>query len=291
MTAKLERLKEREAEQKALQEQLQKSGEKQISTVDEDAKLLKKRGKTVGGYNVQVAVDDRHKLIVAQEVTQDGNDTQLLAPMMQSAQEAMQCEKLSGVADAGYFSGEQLKQCEEQSMTVYVAIPQPPKGREGRFGREEFRYDADEDIYVCPQNQKLILAGSCRDKDKLYLTYRSDTATCSRREKSKQCLSKTAGYHRIKRWEHEDVVERHRQRMADNPGMMRERSALVEHPFGTLKRWAGMDHFLMRGLQKCRGEFSLMSLSYNFKRVLNIVGVEALMSNCALNPRSESNYA
>ena len=124
--------------------------------------------------------------------TQDGNDTQQLVPMMQSAQEAMQCKQISGVADTGYYNGEQLKQCDVQSMTVYVAMPEPPKGRQGRFGRAVFRYEADADVYVCPANEKLRRAGSCRKQGKFYLTYRSDTATCSRCEKAKQCLSKSA---------------------------------------------------------------------------------------------------
>ena len=232
-------------------------------------------------------MDDKHQLIVAEEVTQDGNDTEQLASMMRAAKETTESEELSGVADSGYYSGEQLKQCEEESMTVYVAIPKQSKriGREGRFGTEDFGYEADQDVYVCPAGQKLARAGTSSKRGRRYHTYRSDTATCSRCELSAKCLPKSRGYRRILRWEHEDVVDRLRQRMAKNPGLMRVRGALVEHPFGTLKRGAGMDHFLMRGLHKCRGEFSLMCLGYNFRRVLNIVGIEALMSYCAWNPQ------
>ncbi len=288
LLAKLERMQKREEELKLLQEKLEQSGEKQISTVDEDARLMTKKGVTTGGYNVQLAVDEKQKLIVAQEVTQDGNDTQQLAPMLRAAKDATGSEELCGLADKGYFSGEQLKQCEEQSLTVYVPIPKQPnrRGRDGRFGSDDFRYDKDADLYVCPAEQQLVRAGSATNSGRRYHTYRSDVATCSRCELSTQCLSESACYRRLQRWEHEDVVDRHRQRMADSEGKMRTRGALVEHPFGTLKRWAGMDHFLMRGLAKCRGEFSLMTLSYNFKRVLNIVGIEAMMSYCALNQQT-----
>ena len=223
---------------------------------------------------------------MAQEVTQDGNDTQQLAPMMRAAKAATESEELCVLADKGYYNTEQLKQCEDESTTVYVPIPKQSqrRGKDGRFGTEDFRYDAEQDVYVCPANQKLARTGGLSHKgDRRYHIYGSDAAICSRCEQSPKCLPKNRGSRRIQRWEHEDVVDRHRQRMAENPGMMRLRGALVEHPFGTLKRWAGMDHFLMRGLAKCRGEFSLMTLSYNFKRVLNIVGVEALMSSCALN--------
>ena len=168
---------------------MEQSGEKQISTVDADARLMTKRGKTTGGYNTQLAVDDQHKLIVAQEVTQDGNDSQQLAPMMREAKDAMESEELTVLADAGYYNSEQLKQCEEESATVYVPIPKQSKrrGKDGRFGSEDFRYDANEDVYVCPANQKLVRSGGLSHKQgRGDHSYRSDTAVCGQCELSKK---------------------------------------------------------------------------------------------------------
>lgn len=124
---KIKRLQEKQAEKQTLQQKLKDSGKSQISTVDEDARLLSKRGQTTGGYNVQIAVDSKHKLIVAEEVTQDGNDTAQLSPMLEKAQKILQSDNLTGLADSGYFDGSQIKTCEENNITVYVAVPDKSK--------------------------------------------------------------------------------------------------------------------------------------------------------------------
>ena len=273
---------------KALQERMQASGESQISEVDADARLLRKGDKTVGGYNCQIAVDDKHKLIVAVDVVQDGNDTRQLEPMMTQSRAATGSAQLSGLADAGYFSGEQLKSCEAQGMEVYLPIPKQAcrKGTGGRFGSDDFRYDAQDDTVVCPAGQRLVRSGSDSNKGKLYFNYRTTAAVCRECSLSGRCLAKRESSRRVRRWEHADVIDRHRQKMRTSAQLMRRRGALVEHPFGTIKRWAGMDHFLMRGLVKCRGEFSLMTLSYNFKRVVNVLGGAAFTEYCRHKQRS-----
>ena len=241
---------------KALQERMEASGESQISEVDADARLLRKGDKTVGGYNCQIAVDGKHKLIVAVDVVQDGNDTRQLDPMMTQSRAATGSAGLSGLADAGYFSGEQLKSCEAQGMEVYLPIPKHAchKGKGGRFGSDDFRYDAQDDTVVCPAGQRLVRSGSDSNKGKLYFNYRTTAAVCRECSLSGRCLAKRESRRRVQRWEHADVIDRHRQKMRASAQLMRRRGALVEHPFGTIKRWAGMDHFLMRGLVKCRVE-------------------------------------
>ena len=287
LAAKIEALVEKQNHKKALQERLQESGESQVSEVDADARLLSKSGKTVGGYNCQIAVDDKHKLIVAEDVVQDRNDTSQLEPMMTKASEATGSERLIGLADGGYFSGAQLKWCEEKGMKAYVPIPKQParKGKDGRFDSDDFRYDAQDDTYVCPAGQRLVRGGTSRNKGKLYLIYSSTTAVCRDCPLADRCVPKSKPTRRVLRWEHEDVIDRHREKMSAGASLMRSRGALVEHPFGTLKRWAGMDHFLMRGHGKCRGEFSLMTLSYNFKRVVSVLGEAAFAEYCLQKPR------
>lgn len=284
---KLERLRNKQAEKNALLQQLKDSGDKQISTVDPDARLLSKRGQTVAGYNVQIVVDDKHKLIVAEEVTQDGNDVHQLAPMLAKAQDLLQAENLTGLADSGYYEGNQLKTCEEQNIIVYVAIPDKSKAiaAKGRLTREQFCYDREHDCYRCPQGNSLIASGKPHQKNGKWLTcYKSKASECSQCPLREQCLGEKAAIKQIQRWEHEAVIERHQQRMKQKPGIMKKRGALAEHPFGVLKHRAGMNHFLMRGLEKCRGEFSLMVLGYNFTRLLNILGVDALRDYCARRP-------
>ena len=284
LNEKLLILKEKQAQKKALQQCLKDSGNKQISTVDKDARLLTKRGQTIGGYNVQIAVDSQHKLIVAEDVTQDGNDTQLLVPMLEKAQAIIDSESLIGLGDSGYYNGSQLKACEDQKITVYVAIPDKSKkiGQQKRFTREQFIYDAEQDCYHCPQGEVLNRYGKKphRMNDKNLTRYKSKVSVCNQCPLREQCLTEKAKVKQIERWEHEAVVERHQERMKQNPQKMRTRGALVEHPFGTLKHRAGIHHFLMRGLKKCRGEFSLMVLGYNFTRVLNILGSDCLRDYC-----------
>ena len=283
LVEKLRLLEERQAAKKAQQQALKDSGEKQVSHVDKDARMLSKRGHTIAGYNVQIAVDSEHKLIVAEEVTQDGNDTQQLAPMLEQAQAILDSEDLTGLADSGYYEGHQLKRCEEQDMTVYVAIPDKSKktAKEKRFTRECFQYDDERDVYHCPQGKPLRPCGKPHQKNNKWLTrYVSKVSDCKDCPVRGQCLTQKARVKQLQRWEHEAVVERHQQRMQGQSQMMRKRGAIVEHPIGTLKHRAGMHHFLMRGLEKCRGEFSLMVLSYNFTRVLNILGTDFIREYC-----------
>ena len=197
---KLRLLKEKQAQKQALQQQLKDSGNKQISTVDKDARLLTKRGQTVAGYNVQIAVDSQHKLIVAEDVTQAGNDTQLLAPMLEKAQAIVEAENLTGLADSGYYNGTQLKACEDQNISVYVAIPDKSKkiAQQQRFTREQFQYDHEQDCYHCPQGKPLKRCGKPRQvNDKTYIIYKSKRSVCNQCPLREQCLSQKSMFRRI----------------------------------------------------------------------------------------------
>ncbi|MGH8498222.1 MAG: transposase [Methylococcales bacterium] len=203
---------------------------------------------------------------MAEDLTQDGNDLHQLAPMLDKAQEILQSEHLTGLADSGYYEGNQLKACEEKNITVYVAIPDKSQvlAEQGRFTRDEFNYDAEHDCYICPQEQRLTRTGKPHKKNNNGLIrYQSKACDCRACPLRAQCLTEPAKVKQIQRWEEEAVIERHRKRMQQNPGTMKQRAAPAEHPFGVLKQRAGMSHFLMRGLEKCRGEFSLMVLAYN----------------------------
>lgn len=281
--AKIAALKERQATKKALQKRLHDNGGKQLSTVDPDARLLSKRGQTIAGYNVQIAVDAKHKLIVAEAVTQDGNDTGQLMPMLDKARDILGPTALTVLADSGYYEGNQIKQCEDQHVTAYVAIPDKSKGikAQGRHTRDKFNFNAETGVYICPQGMPLTRHGTPHwINNKSYTRYKSKASACKQCPVRSQCLTDKATTKQLMRWEHEDVAERHQARMQNSKGIMRRRGTLVEHPFGTLKRRAGWDHFLMRGLLKSKGEFSLMVLGYNFTRVLNILGVDRLRDYC-----------
>jgi transposase len=264
---------------------LDESGETQLSRTDADARLLAKSSQTVAGYNVQIAVDDKHKLIVASEVVNDGNDTGQLHKMAKAAKEELGAETLTALADSGYYNGNGLKACEEDGIVAYVpqAMRTARLEAQGRMSHEEFVYDAEANVYRCPaglllrpmDGRKINTGGRVEIR---YVSRKSDCTACALRSR---CLSARTPTRTIYRWEHEDVLERHRARMKDADAQMRRRAELAEHPFGTLKCRAGYRHFLVRGFDKVRGEWSLMALCYNFTRVLSILGLEGFAAYLA----------
>jgi transposase len=280
---KLEQLRQRQQKRQEQLAQLEASGDTQLAEVDADARLLSKRGCTVAGYNVQVAVDSKHSLIVVAEAVQDGNDGQQLAPMSQAAKAELEVERLITTQDVGYFNAQQIKECEEQGITPYV--PEPDKHSQarkaGRFTRDNFNYDAKANAYRCPQGQELKFSTNQRKGKKTMYLYRSSLPVCATCPLKQQCLPKRTPYRTISRWEHEALNEAHRERMTkEGPEKMRQRAAICEHVFGTLKQWCGWTHFLLRGLAKVRAELGLLMLAYNFKRMLKIVGLAAFRAYC-----------
>lgn len=260
---------------------LEATDETQLSRTDADARLLSKSGQRVAGYNVQIAVDDKHALIVASEVVNDGNDTGQLDKMATAAKAALGVETLQVVADAGYYNGPALKGCEEQDIVAYV--PQPERdsrlAAQGRFTHEEFVYDGETDSYRCPAAERLLRTKKPRKNgDRVEIRYVSRKAVCDACPLRLRCVTDKQPTREILRWEDEEVIERHRARMQNANDMMRRRKALVEHPFGTLKCRAGYRHFLVRGFAKVRGEWSLMALCYNFTRLLSILGFDGFMA-------------
>ena len=269
---------------------LEASGETQLSLTDPDARHLVKSGQGVAGYNVQVAVDDKHKLIIASEVVNDSSDVGQLHAMAKAAKEALDAEALQVLADEGYYSSTELKACEDDGIKAYVPVPKGNRQieKKGRFSLKDFSYDPAADAYRCPAGEPLRpMEGRWENTSgRTEIRYASSAKTCKACPLKARCLSPTASRRTIGRWEHEDVLERHRARMRDASELMRRRSGIVEHPFGTLKCRAGYRHFLVRGLDKVRGEWSLMALCYNFTRVLNILGFEAFVTSMAKAFRS-----
>jgi transposase len=275
---------------------LEESGQTQLSRTDPDARLLSKNGQVVSGYNVQIAVDDKHKLIVASEVVNDGNDTGQLHAIAVEAKQNLNVETLQATADVGYYNGETLRSCEADGIVAYV--PEADKNnrlaKQGRFTLKDFVYDAEQNLYRCPGAAELRpMQGRTQDAGgKWHVRYSALQSVCSRCSLRSRCLTDKARRRELLRWEHQEVIDRHRLRMAQPEAetMMRRRSALAEHPFGTLKCRAGYRHFLLRGFDKVRGEWSLMALCYNFSRVLSILGIDRFLACLAKNCRQIANW-
>jgi transposase len=266
-------------------DRLEATGETQLSLTDADARLLVKNGQGVAGYNVQSAVDDKHKLIVASEVVNDSSDVGQLHAMAKAAKEALDAKTLQALADEGYYSSLELKACEDDGIVAYVPVPEGNGQLEnkGRFSLKNFSYDPAADAYRCPGGELLRpMEGRWNNTSgRTEIRYASSTKSCRTCPLKARCLSPKASRRTIGRWEHEDVLDRHRTRMQGAGELMRRRSGIVEHPFGTLKCRAGYRHFLVRGFNKVRGEWSLMALCYNFTRVLNILGFERFVAYMA----------
>ena len=269
---------------------LEESGQTQLSRTDPDARLLVKNAQGVAGYNVQTAVDDKHKLIIASEVVNDSSDVGQLHAMAKAAKQALDAEALQALADEGYYSSLELKACEDDGIKAYVPVPegrgQPEK--KGHLGIKSFSYDAAVDAYRCPGDELLRpMEGRWKNTSgRTEIRYASNTKTCRTCPLRARCLSPKASRRTIGRWEHEEVLDRHRARMQGAGELMRRRSGIVEHPFGTLKCRAGYRHFLVRGFDKVRGEWSLMALCYNFTRVLNILGFKEFVAQIAAKAKA-----
>jgi len=273
------------AEHEALEHQLEASGESQVSLTDPDARLMKTAQGTEVSYNVQTVVDSKHKLIVAYEVTNERNDLGQLAVMAQQAKAALQVAELTVLADGGYYEGNALKECEQAGVTTYVPPPQSREAkRRGIFEQKQFRYDQQRDLYVCPQGEELRLRSKKHERGKEFKVYK--TKACAGCPLRAQCTTSRYG-RKLVRWEHQEVIERLQARNRGRPELLKLRKTLAEHPFGTIK-W-GMDQgfFLLKGMRKVTTEFGLTVLSYNLKRVINILGVEQMTSLLAkTNPYS-----
>jgi transposase len=289
---KLEKLKVRQKKNQERLTRLQENGAKQLAEVDEDARLLSKNGQSLAGYNVQTAVDEKHKLIVSCEVTQDGNDTQQLAPMAKKAQNILGTVNLEVAADAGYYNSALIKECLDANLTPYVPKPerQVQARCQGRFTRTDFHYNAELDAYICPAEQVLAHSSQSLKNGLLRHSYRSKRAICADCPFKAQCLPTKSRFRNLYRWEHEDIIEAHMQRMAEQGSIfMEKRACIVEHPFGTLKSWLGWHHFLLRSLPKVRAEMEFSMLCYNFKRVLSILGVEKFREYCQKRNQRHAN--
>lgn len=274
---KLKRLKQKLARSQARLDRIEE-GETQLSETDPDARLLTKRKQTTAGYNAQMAVDAKNKLIVCNNVVNDGNDTQQLAPMALEAKEVLDAQALIANADSGYENYDQIKDCVDASITPYMPLKDrdAQTQKQGRYPRSAFKYDAKNDCYQCPADNLLKRTGTQKKNGKLFWRYASKVSQCSQCEHRQQCLPKTTGYRQLTRWEHEHIIEDHRERMEQSGREhMITRASLAEHPFGTMKSHMGLHHFLMRGLEKVRAEMNLQVLAYNFKRVMSLVRISA----------------
>jgi len=259
-----------------IRHRVQSGPDGQLSLTDPDARSMatSRLGSALVGYNVQAAVDAKHHLIVTHEVTNVVTDRYHLSRMAIAAREAIGTKKLHALADRGYFSGPQLKLCEEAGIAAYVPKTMTSNAKaEGRFSKNDFIYIARDDEYRCPANQRAIYRCTSEEHgQKIRVYWPSACRSCPIKQ---QCT--TSSFRRVRRWEHEAVIDRVQARLTKKPKAMTVRKRTIEHVFGTLKHWMGSTHFLTRTLANVGTEMSLHVLAYNLKRLIGILGMSKTM--------------
>jgi hypothetical protein len=277
---KLVKLKEQMAKLAVHEKQMLASPDQQISLTDPDSRSMATSGRGSGtvGYNVQVAVDTEHHLIVVHEVTNSGSDRAQLANVAKQAKAVLQVETLDAVADRGYFNSPEILACHEAGITVTLPKPLTSGAKsDGRFGKQDFAYLPEEDVYRCPAGERLPYRYTNEEAGKVLRRYW--TTACAKCSIKSQCT--TGPERRVTRWEHEHLLDAVQQRLDANPRAMRQRRETVEHPFGTIKARMGATHFLTRTLPKVAAEMALSVLAYNLTRAINIVGIKPMMAAIA----------
>ena len=271
---KIALIQQHKIELESLQAQLVASEEKQIAMTDPDSRMMRTgNGGNDMSYNVQIAVDDKHKLIVAHDVISDVNDRNALVAIAQEAKEFLGKESIEVVADKGYYNQEAIKTCQEADINCYVPIPEQPNG--GLYTQREFQYEKTKDQYRCPAGAVLVFMRSeIKEKKEMRVYEGIGCGSCVMRAR---CTRSKEGNRTLTRWEHEHIIEELRERLAREPEKVAKRKCLVEHPFGTLKHSMDQRYVLLRGKEKVSAEISMSVMAYNMKRVLSILGVEKLI--------------
>jgi transposase len=273
---KLSKLKKQMQYLRDIEQQLKQQPDKQLSLTDPDARSMATSGRGTGmvGYNVQTSVETQHHLIVAHEVTNLGYDRTQLAKMALQSREALAVKNIEAIADRGYYKGQEILTCVEAGITPSVPKTMTSDNKaKGLYDKRDFVYIEADNEYRCPAGNRLIYHhSSIEDGMKIDCYY---TSVCQSCHLKAQCT--TGKERRVRRWEHEGVLDAMQDRLDRNPGKMKQRRCTVEHVFGTLKFWMGSAHFLMKTLKHVGTEMSLHVLAYNLRRVINILGVEKLM--------------
>lgn len=280
---KIERLNSNKIKYEILSEKLHQSGEPQISTTDEDARALLVQGQVVEvSYNMQAAVDDKHKLVVATH-TINRNDRNALSAISLEAKQNLQVQELTTISDKGYHNGRELQTCKDNNITTICAqqeiVNSNEKGTTPEYLVTKFIYNKEQDTYTCPQGETLYTTGTWHKKTSAnsYNFKKYRTPKCKECPVKNLCTGRVKGGREIDRSEFAEAVEQNNERYKNNAALYRTRQEINEHIFGTIKRKWGYNHTNLKGLEKVNGEFALIMTVYNMKRAMNILGLETLI--------------
>ena len=261
-------------------------GKEQYNKTDHDATSMSKPSHNLMAYNSQIAVDHKYKFIVATDISTNGHDLDQLHNMAIKSKEIVNNPNMIVTADKGYYSTREIKRCIEDGIETII----PPrctgankKIKSARFSKNQFTYNQKEDCYICPNNQELHKIEKQYERNGRMLdVYRISSRYCKICQLKQNCLSDVTPNKQMYRWEHEDIIDNYNKKMATPQAkkIVKLRSSIVEHPFGTIKRTLGWDHFLVRSKKKVLGENALIMFTYNFRRLLNLIGIDLFKKLC-----------
>lgn len=280
VTKKIEQLKERKDSYKDLQDKLNKSGEKQISLVDQDSRSLPiKDGITDVCFNIQVAADSKHNLIVEFD-TVNTTDQGQLSNISSKAMDALEATEITTLADKGFHTGKELQECKEKNITTVVAYPERTnKNIDPAYQTNNFIYNEEQDCYTCPQGATLTTTGKSYAKTKTgrasYFVKKYETTDCLSCPFKSACT--TAKSRMIERSEYQDIVDENNRRVDVNPVLYKKRQQIIEHPFGTIKRGWGYTYTLVKGIKKVNAEMAIIFTMYNLRRAMSILGIKGML--------------
>jgi transposase len=282
----IEKLKKKQEQLNKDLELLESLKKEQYNKTDKDATSMSKPSHNLMAYNSQISVDHKYKFIVATDISTNGHDLDQLYNMAIKTKEIVNNPDMIVTADKGYYSTKEIKKCVKDNIETII----PPrctsankKIKCARFSKKQFIYNQKEDCYICPNNQKLEKVEKQYERNgrmlDVYRISRKYCQVCSLRD---NCLSNKVNYKQVYRWEHEDIIDIYNKKMATPQAkkIVKLRSSIVEHPFGTIKRTLGWDHFLVRTKKKVLGENALIMFTYNFKRLLNLIGIDLFKKLC-----------
>lgn len=261
-------------------------GKEQYNKTDKDATLMSKPAHNLMAYNAQIAVDDKYKFIVATDISTNGHDLDQLHNMATRIQEITDNPNMVLTADKGYYSSQEIKKCVDDGIETIVPLRNTAvkkKIKDSKFSKNQFTYNHKDDCYICPNNQELKKIEKQYERDGRMLdVYRVSSTYCKVCPLKKNCLSDATPNKQMYRWEHEDIIDNYTTKMntVEAKAVVKKRGSIVEHPFGTIKRVLGWDHFLVRTKKKVLGENSLIMFTYNFKRLLNLIGIALFKKLC-----------
>ena len=249
----------------------------QYNRTDPDAKVMVKPSHNLMAYNVQIAVDSTFKFIMATDISSIGQDTNQLYNMASKAKEILNQDEIDVVVDKGYYNVKEIKRCIDNSISPFLPTPKYKQSiKKELFASDKFVYDKKEDCYHCPNNQLLIKASYTQEKrGRINFVYQGTSSMCKSCPLRENCIPSKTAYKRVYRWEHQELLNQHHEKMKTDTAkkIIKKRGSIAEHPFGTIKQTLGWSHFLVRGTQKVSGENALIMFTYNFRRLLNLIGI------------------